>query len=66
MDAAKINEEVVESLNFLDLMTESAKDRDEQMNFIRTVSTLEKKGTGVDIEVLKDGSIYVQMPIYEK
>lgn len=63
MDAANTKEAVIDSINFLDLMTQSAKDRDEQMNFIRTVSALEKKGTGVDIEVLKDGSIVFEMPV---
>ncbi|MBK8221340.1 MAG: hypothetical protein IPK73_10000 [Candidatus Obscuribacter sp.] len=63
MDAAKTKEDVIDSINFLDLMTQSAKDRDEQMNFMRTVSALEKKGTGVDIEILKDGSIVFEMPV---
>ncbi len=63
MDAANTKEAVIDSINFLDLMTQSAKDRDEQMNFMRTVSALEKKGTGVDIEVLKDGSIVFDLPV---
>ena len=63
MDAAKTKEDVVDSINFLELMSQSATTRDEQMNFMKTVSVLEKKGTGVDIEILKDGSIVFDMPV---